>query len=188
MVTLCGEILETRFPSTLMRFPYPRPAHWRAYADVFQCPIEFGSETMEWHFDATVLARPCPQASSLTSTICQDFCERMLSGDEGESVLLRELRSHILYQIGRRCTADETAAALGLSRRTLFRQLAVDGTSFQQQLDQIRSTLACEYLEHTRLSVSDIAERCGFSDEANFRKAFTRWLGVTPAAWRLTAR
>lgn len=184
MVTLCGEILGAPFPSTLMRFPYPRPAHWREYAESFQCPLEFESETMEWHFDASVLARPCPNASSVTSNICQDFCEGLVAGEDGESPLLRELRSHALANTGRRHTADEAAAALGLSRRTLFRRLAESDTTFQDQLDQTRASLAREYLENTRLSVPEIAERCGFGDEANFRKAFVRWCGITPSAWR----
>lgn len=188
MVSLKGEILEDRFPSTLMRFPYPRPAHWRAYAELFQCPLEFESETMEWHFDAAVFSRPCPNASSLTANICRDFCERLIVGEDGESPLLRELRSHVLGNSGRRCTADEAAAALGLSRRTLFRRLAEDGTTFQDLLDQTRASLACEYLENTHLSVSEIAERCGFGDEANFRRAFSRWRTVTPSVWRSSRR
>ncbi|WP_438985291.1 helix-turn-helix domain-containing protein, partial [Aequoribacter sp.] len=57
-------------------------------------------------------------------------------------------------------------------------------TSFQRLLDQTRSSLACEYLENTRLPVSEIAERCGYSDEANFRKAFSRWQGKSPSLWR----
>ncbi|WP_074447813.1 AraC family transcriptional regulator [Bradyrhizobium yuanmingense] len=188
MVTLKGEILQDHFPSTLMRFPYPRPAHWRAYAELFQCPLEFESETMEWHFDAAVFSRPCPNASSLTANICRDFCEGLIVGADGESSLLRELRSYFLGNSGRRCTADEAAAALGLSRRTLFRRLAQDGTAFQDLLDQTRASLACEYLENTHISVSEIAERCGFGDEANFRRAFTRWRTITPSAWRRSRR
>ena len=188
MVTLCGEILEDRFPSTLMCFPYPRPAHWRTYAELFQCPLEFESETMEWHFDAAVLARPCPNASSLTANICRDFCEGLVAGEHGEGPLLRDLRTYVLGNSGRRCTADEAAAALGLSRRTLFRRLAEAGTTFQDLLDQTRALLACEYLENTRLPVSEIAVRCGFGDEANFRKAFTGWRDVSPSAWRKVAR
>lgn len=187
MVTLMGEVLEDRFPSTLMHFPYPRPAHWRAYAELFECPLVFESETMEWHFDAAVLARPCPNASSLTSYICQDFCEGVIAGEEEESPLRRELRSHVLGNSGRRSTAAEAAAALGLSRRTLFRRLTEDGTTFQDLVDQTRASLACEYLENTRLPVSEIAGRCGFGDEANFRKAFTRWRGMSPSAWRKAA-
>lgn len=184
MVTLLGEILEDRFPSTLMRFPYSRPAHWQAYSDRFGCPLEFEAETMEWHFDARVLDRPCPNASSLTANICQDFCEAVIAGGDGESPLQRELRSYFLGNSGHRCTADEAAAALGLTRRTLFRRLQSEGTAFQNLLDQTRATLACEYLENTRLPVGDIAERCGFGDEANFRKAFARWRDRTPSQWR----
>jgi AraC-like DNA-binding protein len=187
MVTLKGEILGDRFPSTLMRFAYPRPVHWRAYAELFQCPLEFESETMEWHFNAAVFARPCPNASSLTADICRDFCEKLIAGDDGESPLLRELRSYIIGNSGRRCTADEAAAALGLSRRTLFRRLTDEGITFQELLNQTRASLACEYLENTQLTVSEIAERCGFGDEANFRKAFTSWRGATPSAWRKVA-
>jgi AraC-like DNA-binding protein len=192
MVTLLGEILEDRFPSTLMRFPYPRPAHWQAYAELFGCPLEFEAETMEWHFDARVLARECPNASSLTANICQDFCERMISGGgaaaENVSPIRRELRSHFLGNSGRRCTADESATAMGLSRRTLFRRLAEDGITFQDLLDQTRASLACEYLENTRLSVAEIGDRCGFGDDANFRKAFQRWLAETPSQWRSARR
>lgn len=187
MVTLKGEILGDRFPSTLMRFPYPRPAHWRAYAELFQCPLVFESETMEWHFDAAVFARPCPNASSLTANICRDFCEGLIARQDGGNPLLREVRNYVLGNSSRRCTADEAAAALGLSRRTLFRRLAKEGITFQDLLDQTRASLACEYLENTRLSVSEIAERCGFGDEANFRKAFTSWRGATPSAWRKVA-
>lgn len=184
MATLMSEILEDRFPSILMRFPYPRPRHWRAYAEMFDCPLEFEAEAMEWHFDAAVLQRPCPNASSLTANICQEFCEGVIAGGSGKTALQRELGSFFLGNSGRRCTADEAANALGLSRRTLFRRLEGEDTSFQDLLDQTRATLACEYLENTRLGVGDIAERCGFGDEANFRKAFRRWREVSPSAWR----
>jgi hypothetical protein len=49
----------------------------------------FDSESMEWHFDAAVLGRPCPNASSLTSDICRDFCEGLSEGEHGESRLLQ---------------------------------------------------------------------------------------------------
>jgi AraC-like DNA-binding protein len=63
---------------------------------------------------------------------------------------------------------------LGLSRRTLFRLLAEYGTRFQELLDRTRASLACQYLENAHLPVSEIAVRCGFGDEADFRKDFTR--------------
>jgi AraC-like DNA-binding protein len=184
MVTLLSEILEQPFPSTLMRFPYPRPRHADAYALVFNCPIEFSAEQMEWHFDASVLDRPCPSANSLVANICQDFCEAMIVRESAPTTLQRELRSFVLGNSGKRTSADEAAQAVGLSKRTLFRRLAEEGTSFQNLLDRTRASLACEYLENTRLPISEIADRCGYGDEANFRKAFQRWQNVSPSAWR----
>jgi len=184
MVTLLSEILEQPFPSTLMRFPYPRPRQADAYASVFNCPIEFSAEQMEWHFDTGVLERPCPSANSLTANICQDFCEAMIASEDAPTPLQRELRSFVLGNVGRRTTADEAAQAVGFSKRTMFRRLADEGTSFQEVLDKTRASLACEYLENTRLPTSEIADRCGYGDEANFRKAFRRWREVSPSAWR----
>ena len=187
MVTLLSEILEEPFPSVLMRFPYPRPRHGDYYRQAFNCPIEFESEKMEWHFDASVLAKPCPGANSLTANICQDFCESMIDSENAATPLQRELRSFMLANSGRRTTSGEAAQAVGLSKRTLFRRLHEQGTNFQALLDETRASLACEYLENTHLPVSAIAERCGFGDEANFRKAFQGWRNKTPSQWRMSA-
>jgi len=187
MVTLLSEILQEPFPSLLMRFPYPRPRHGASYAEAFGCPIEFGSESMEWHFNANVLAEPCPSANSLTANICQDFCEAMIDSGSATTPLQRELRSFMLANSGRRTTSGEAAQAVGLSKRTLFRRLQEQGTNFQSLLDETRASLACEYLENTHLPVSAIAERCGFGDEANFRKAFQGWRSKTPSQWRKSA-
>jgi AraC-like DNA-binding protein len=184
MTTLLSEILQARFPSLQMRFPYSRPGHAAAYTRLFACPIQFESDPMEWHFDAEILQRPCPNASTLTANICQDFCEAVIASDDAPTPLQRDLRSFVLGNTSRRITAQEAALATGLSKRTLFRRLTEEGTSFQRLLDQTRSSLACEYLENTRLPVSEIAERCGYSDEANFRKAFSRWQGKSPSLWR----
>jgi AraC-like DNA-binding protein len=74
---------------------------------------------------------------------------------------------------------------VGLAKRTLFRRLKNEGISFQALLDQTRSSLAREYLESTTLGTAEIADRCGYGDEANFRKAFQRWHGISASQWRL---
>jgi AraC-like DNA-binding protein len=184
MVALLSEILEAPFPSVAMHFPYPAPPHARLYQEYFNCPVHFDAQVMEWHFDARMLEAPCPNANDLTANVCQDFCERIVSGGEQGTPLQRNLRSMILASAGRRLKSAEAAANLGLSQRSLFRMLAAEGTSFQQLLDETYRSIAQEYLENTSLAVEDIAFRCGFGDGSNFRKAFLRWTGVSPAAWR----
>jgi len=185
MTTLLSEILGKPFPSVLMRFPFPAPAYAIDYRSQFNCPIEFDSPTMEWHFDANILREPCASASSVTATICQEFCETMIEKAGGSSPLQRDLRAFILGNTGRRTTAEDAAGAVGLAKRTLFRRLKSEGISFQALLDQTRSSLAREYLESTALGTAEIADRCGYGDEANFRKAFQRWHGISASQWRL---
>ncbi len=188
LVTLLGQILGAPFPTRKMTFPYATPPNRACYRDYFDCQVEFESDSMELHFDAAVLAQPCPNASEVTTGICREFCESVIGGDTGDSPLQRQLKSFILGNTRRRCTADEAALATGLSKRTLFRRLSEEGKNFQGLLDETRAALASEYLANTRLPVSEVAERCGFRDEANFRKAFARWQGLSPSRWRARLR
>jgi len=186
MTTLLSEVLGKPFPSVLMRFPYPAPAYAETYRSRLHCPIEFDSPNMEWHFDASILREPCASASTITATICKEFCESMIEKAGGSSPLQRDLRAFILGNTGRRTTAEDAAGAVGLAKRTLFRRLKSEGISFQALLDQTRASLAREYLESTALGTAEIGDRCGYGDEANFRKAFQRWHGMSASQWRLT--
>ena len=126
-------------PGSLLRLPYPRPAHAAAYERVFGGTIEFDAGAMEWHFDAAALRQPLPNANPITA---------------------------------------------GLSLRTLQRRLADAGKSYQAIIDEVRASLALEFLEHTSLPVAEIAARTGFSEVASFRKAFRKWTGNAPSHYR----
>ncbi len=184
MTALMSRVLEQPFPSRAMYFPYPAPAHLHAYREAFQCPLHFGARVMEWHFDAAVLDAPCPNASQLTAQVCTNFCERVLSAGTGQSALQREIRLICLGYGGRYPTAHKVAAQLGMSLRSFFRRLREEGVSFQELLNEVRRSVAIEYLEATRIPVEEIAHRVGFSDSANFRKAFRRWTGNAPRHFR----
>ena len=76
------------------------------------------------------------------------------------------------------------AERLGLHERSLRRRLRAEGRSFQALRDEVRCTLARDYLRDTQLSTEDIAAALGFGDAANFRHAFKRWTGESPGAVR----
>jgi AraC-like DNA-binding protein len=71
-----------------------------------------------------------------------------------------------------------------MSERTLQRRLATEDIKFQALLDQVRNKLAHEYLSGTQLSIHEIAALLGFSDAANFRRAFKRWNKRAPSEVR----
>jgi AraC-like DNA-binding protein len=71
-----------------------------------------------------------------------------------------------------------------MTPRTLIRRLKQRGTSYRALLDQARTGCAEQLLQRAHLTVADVGMRLGYSDPANFGRAFRKIKGVTPAAWR----
>jgi AraC-like DNA-binding protein len=82
-------------------------------------------------------------------------------------------------------TVEQVAAELGLSARTLHRQLAAEGTSYQRVLDGLRCTEAIRQATDQHRPFKAIAAAVGFADPRAFRRAFKRWTGSTPQQFRL---
>ena len=77
-----------------------------------------------------------------------------------------------------------TARALHVAPRTLHRRLEDEGTSFKALLEGVRHTLALAHLRQGRYTVDEIAYALGYTDTANFRRAFRRWESKPPSAFR----
>ena len=184
MTTLLSEVLGAPFPSTDMYFPYPKPSDVTLYEELFQCQLHFGSDVMEWRFNANVLEESCPNADPMTSHLCQDVCDALVSKGH-EPSLLRSVRNLCITRSnGTFATAESVAHKLDMPLRTFHRRLADHGTSFKKLLDETRFSLAAEYLTNTTLSVDEISSRCGYRDVSNFRKAFGKWAGKSATQYR----
>jgi AraC-like DNA-binding protein len=81
-------------------------------------------------------------------------------------------------------TVRQTADFVGLSVRTLQRRLAAAGVSHQGLVAQTRFATAAVVLEKTKAKVLDLALDLGYSDHANFTRAFRRWTGCSPQEYR----
>ncbi len=80
---------------------------------------------------------------------------------------------------------EQLAGAMALSPSALKRLLAQHQTSYSQLLDEVRNQLAVSLLTQHELSNKQLAERLGYSDEHNFRRAFKRWTGLIPSLFRV---
>ncbi len=81
-------------------------------------------------------------------------------------------------------SVGETSAALGVSVRTLQRWLAAAGSSFEALIGTSRLAAARHLLDNTDAKVVEIALELGYSDHAHFTRAFRRWTGLSPIAYR----
>ena len=69
------------------------------------------------------------------------------------------------------------AETLGHSERTLTRRLADENTTYEEVVDQLRRSLALQYVKEPSLSVSQIAWLLGYEGSSSFNHAFVRWTG-----------
>jgi AraC-like DNA-binding protein len=76
----------------------------------------------------------------------------------------------------------------GVSETTIYVGGLLEKVGFQQLLDEVRSSMAIEYLQNTLMPVEEIGHRIGFTDASILRKAFRRWTGKPPSAYRRPGR
>jgi AraC-like DNA-binding protein len=81
-------------------------------------------------------------------------------------------------------SAIGAARKLHMSRRTLHRSLQAEGTTFTDLVDGLRRELAVRYLNEPAVAIAEVAFLLGFSEASAFHRAFKRWQGTTPAAYR----
>jgi AraC-like DNA-binding protein len=122
----------------------------------------------------------------------REMCARLVERADAELAarllpggFLAEVRMIVTSQV-EQGGADSVAAiadALKISRRTLARKLASEGTTYQALLDDVRSVIAARHLAEGA-TVAQVAERLGFADTSSFTRAFRRWTGKTPSATR----
>lgn len=98
--------------------------------------------------------------------------------------IIGQLRHNLLRSRGTFNSLEKTAGQLGMSGRTLRRQLQNSGTSFQHELDLIRQNLAIDYLMRSDKRFTEIAYCLGFCDSSAFSKAFKTWTGMSPRAFK----
>jgi AraC-like DNA-binding protein len=173
-------------PLREIRCAYPEPAHAHAYAHYFSCPVVFNARHTQVRFDAVFLNTPLPMASSNVVRIHLEQCKKRLLQDDlsVQDRWVSQIRNRVSLAVRENPSLKDCATALAVSPRTLRRKLQQRGLSYQKILDEVRLSLACSYLQNTRLSVEAIAEMVGFGESTSFTRAFKRWTGTGPLAYR----
>lgn len=81
-------------------------------------------------------------------------------------------------------TLEQIAPRLHMNPRTLHRRLDDEGTNCRRVLKDVRRELASRHLAERQLAISEIAFLLGFSEPSAFHRAFKRWTGHAPLAFR----
>jgi AraC-like DNA-binding protein len=171
-----------------MQRPYPRPDDAAAYEKAFGCPVSWGGRSVRMLWPNAGLGSRFATADPGAHAVMRAQCERMiLALDAHEEDLAARVRAHVAAHLAAAPSAAATARALGHSERHPRRRLDAAGTSYRAELDAVRASQARDWLKDARTTVEEVAARLGYSDAAVFIRAFRRWTGQSPAAWRRQA-
>lgn len=159
------------------------PMNTAPYRQAFRCPVEFEADYNQAVFDYSVLDTPIAQSNSQLHAILNSHLRGLDAS--GKLDYATEVQQIILHAMkGGECTLPRVAVMLGTSQRTLQRRLALEGRSFRDELETVRSRVAMRYLEETAIPLTSLSMTLGYSDLAAFSHAFRRMTGASPSAWR----
>ncbi len=159
------------------------PAYFERFRPVAP-NVRFGQPHNQLVFDAAILDYPLATSDPAALQLAREQCELAIEMLGFDGRVVGRARAAIPKVGGGFRSLDEVAAKLKMSTRTLKRKLATGGTAYSALLDHARLERAERLLASGRLSIDAIAETLGYSDTANFTRAFRRWTKTTPAAYR----
>ncbi|KTC39125.1 MAG: AraC family transcriptional regulator [Pseudomonas sp.] len=165
-------------------FSYPRPEHGAEYDLLFPCPLQFDQTHSSLLFHSRYLGMPLLQDERTLKHFLERSPADLLSRpDEGDS-LGSQLRRLLSRDREHWPDLENVAQHMHVSPQTLRRHLREEGLSFQELKDELRRDIAIYHLGRADLSLQQIAEQLGFSEPSAFHRAFKKWTGLTPGAYR----
>ncbi|MGO4388676.1 AraC family transcriptional regulator [Microvirga sp. 2YAF29] len=176
---LCGagwNPVEVLLPRTV-------PADQEPYRLHFRAPVRFNQETAVVVFPARDLDHRIAGADPMVRALLEERIQQ-IKGAQG-SALSDDIRRLLRIRLtSKRCSADDIADLLAMHRRTLSRRLKGSGMGYRAITNEIRFEIARQLLHDTEVPLGQIAAALGYSEASAFTRAFRRWSGQTPTAWR----
>ena len=183
-----SDLLQTPVVDIEVSLPYATPGDTSAFKEIFGSNVRFNAEKASLSVPKALTIKPLPTSNPTLRALYDAECARLLA-DLSDNASCAERTLAALDKLeGQYPGLDQMASLLHLSTRTYRRRLQYESTSFQALLDSTRCKHAKQLLRHPELSVDSVAQRLGFSDVSNFRRAFVQWTGESPSQWRKNQR
>lgn len=167
-------------------FDGPAPGDMAAYRRIFGGEVRFDQVENALWGDAALLSMPIlsrdPNSHHLVKgQMIQQF-KQLIPDDDRFVIKLKDL-IRMRLDTGK-LTLEDLSTELKITPRTLQRRLEEAGMNFRLMVDDVRRLQALLYLRDTQMPLAELASALGFSDHASFNRAFKRWTGSSPGAFR----
>ena len=174
-----------RIALRLVDFRCAEPAQGGDYRLFFGAPVRFGRPLSRLAFDAGFLSLPVDRSEKALKQFLRGAPANILVRYRYDAGLAAAIRSR-LRQIepAEWPGFDHLAAQMRMPSSTLRHRLAQEGQTYRAIKDDIRRGLAIEWLVSGTRQVGEIAAELGFAEPSAFHRAFRKWTGQSPAAYR----
>jgi AraC-like DNA-binding protein len=167
-------------------FAHIRSSGAREFERFYGCPVEFGASSDLFEFSNDTLAIPLFTADPKLLKALESFCamaakERNTAAGTLRAAVENEVEKLLPHGKAKK---ETVAKAVALSMRTFSRRLADEGVTYEEVVDQLRRSLALQYIKEPSVSVSQIAWLLGYEGSTSFNHAFRRWTGQSPSTAR----
>ena len=180
-------LTDSRIPLTATHLRFAPPAHADSYRVLFDGPTHFKAPANCLQFDSGYLTLPVRRDEAALQQMLQRALLLTVRPYRRDRLLVEKVRQTLAQHPEHSRNADDLAAWLNMSARTLHRQLQEEDASLQQLKDSVREQRARALLLRTNKPLKQIAAEVGFSNEKSFIRAFKSWTGQAPEAFRQSA-
>jgi len=178
-------LVHRRIPLREMQFRCPPPGDDSHYRTRFCENVKFNGKTTHITFASELLDLKIAESPETVDNFLRAAPANLLvkyRNDASTSALVRHrLRSQLPDAWP---DLEQLAQELSVSGTTLQRRLQQEGLSYQRVKDDLRRDIAIDLLSSASLTVAEIAARTGFQETSAFHRAFKKWTGVSPGAYR----
>lgn len=168
-----------------VNLPYAVPeGHQQRYTAALGPRIQFDQRDCSISFNPALLDTRLPTHDPIAYLTARTRVDSLLAARKAGSDTADRVREWLLSAFPRLPTVAETAVHLGMSERSFRRHLGMLGLTHAELAQECQRLMAERMLAENRLPLKQIAEALGFSSVHSFHRAFRRWCGATPSAWR----
>lgn len=183
----CVSMLGPHWRPRAVTFTHARPSSTAVHDHMFRSKVEFDADFNGILCDTADLDAPNPKADPHLAAIAKRFMAQAPA--VGQEELLFNLRKamYLLLPSGK-AKVKQIAPSLGMSVRTLQRQLDEKGLTFTDIVNSVRRELVYGHLSNRRNSIERVSTMLGYTKPTSFARWFSSEYGLSPKAWRNKAQ
>lgn len=167
-----------------VEFAYPRQGPLAPYTRFFRCPVHFDTGYNRMTLGGRWLSARLPGYDRITCGLLRQQLNTLLQRPAGRTDLVESIATRIRVGGESPPRQSELARQVNLSERTLRRRLGAQSVGYRSLRDAALCERAQDLLRNSGMTVTEVAEALGYADGRTFRRAFRRWSGESPSAFR----